>query len=38
VDEYALLNKGQNIFRDLCTEDDFAFKQGKNAGQEGVYV
>ncbi len=23
---------------DLCTEDDFAFRQGKNARNEGVYA
>ncbi len=27
-----------NILRDLCTEDDFAFRQGKNARNEGVYA
>jgi hypothetical protein len=26
------------ITRDLCTEDDFAFRQGKNARNEGVYT
>ena len=24
------------LFRDLCKEDDFAFRQGKNARNEGV--
>ncbi len=26
------------VFRDLCTEDDFAFRPGKNARNEGVYA
>ncbi len=36
--DFANLALQYQTHRDLCTEDDFVFRQGKNARNEEVYA